>query len=83
MSVGIIDPMGVLIGLYAVATGLFFIARPQSMFRMRHWLSVTGDSELSELGVLWYRASGVLAILLGLWLLYDWGRLGLLVSLWP
>ncbi|QCJ47901.1 hypothetical protein [Haloprofundus sp. MHR1] len=82
MVLGALDPLGIFVGLYAVAVGVLGVARPQTMFKMRHWLSVTSDSELSELGVLWYRVSGALATVLGLWLLYDWGNVGLVVAHW-
>ncbi|WP_224337110.1 hypothetical protein [Haloprofundus halobius] len=82
MVLGALDPLGIVVGLYAVAVGVLGVIRPQTMFRMRHRLSVTNDSELSETGALWYRVSGALALLLGLWLLYDWGNVGLVVSHW-
>lgn len=79
MNLELIDPLGIFVGIVAIAIGVLGVARPQTLFERRHPVGVSGDARLSDTGVLLYRVGGVAAILLGLWLVYDWGNLALML----
>lgn len=64
--------LAVLVGLFAVASGVLGVVRPRLLFRLRHPLGVTPESQLSEFGVVAYRIGGVFSALVGLWVLATW-----------
>ncbi len=61
--------IGVLIGLYAIVLGFLGIFAPQLLFKLRHPISVTKESQLSGSGVVLYRLGGILSIIIGLFVM--------------
>ncbi|MFC5366531.1 hypothetical protein [Salinirubrum litoreum] len=58
-------------GFAFTVAGLSFF-RPHLLFRLRHPLSVTPESGLSDIGVGLYRVGAIVPALVGLWILTSW-----------